>query len=271
MSLRIITSPAKKMRVIDAPPWPVREPAFLARTERLLEALRALSRDEAQRLWACSDRLADLNYERVHTMDLIAGTTAAVVAYEGIQYTHLAAEVMSEDELAWLDGHLRILSGFYGMLRPLDGVVPYRLEMQAHLAVDGTRNLYEFWADALYEALAAEGCDVIVNVASVEYARAVTPWVRPDGPRVLTCLFGVERDGRLRQPATEAKAARGTFVRWCAERGVKTLDELCDFRERGYELSVGRSSDDSLVFVRAEQNSPSCDEFAPPDANRSLV
>ena len=271
MSLRIIISPAKKMRVVDAPPWPMREPAFQARTETLLEALRALSRDEAQRLWACSDRLADLNYERVRAMDLSAGTTAAVVAYEGIQYTHLAAEVMSEDELAWLDEHLRILSGFYGMLRPLDGVVPYRLEMQAHLAVDGTRNLYEFWADALYEALAAEGCDVIVNVASVEYARAVTPWVRPNGPQLLTCLFGVERDGRLRQPATEAKAARGTFVRWCAERGVKTLDELCDFRERGYELSAERSSGDSLVFVRAEQNSPSCDKSAPPAAKRSLV
>ena len=146
--------------------------------------------------------------------------------------------------------HLRILSGFYGMLRPLDGVVPYRLEMQARLAVDGARNLYEFWEDALYETLAAEGCDAIVNVASVEYARAVTPWARPNGPQVTTCLFGVLRDGRLRQPATEAKAARGTFVRWCAERGVRTVNELRDFRECGYELSAERSSDDSLVFVR---------------------
>ena len=250
MSLRFIISPAKKMRAQDAPPWPVHEPAFLERAETLMRAVRALSRDEAQALWGCSDRLADLNYERFRTMDLSRNTTAAVVAYEGIQYTHLAPGVMSEEELAWLDEHLRILSGLYGMLRPLDGVVPYRLEMQARLAVDGARNLYEFWEDALYETLAAEGCDAIVNVASVEYARAVTPWARPNGPQVTTCLFGVLRDGRLRQPATEAKAARGTFVRWCAERGVRTVNELRDFRECGYELSAERSSDDSLVFVR---------------------
>lgn len=249
MRLRIITSPAKKMRVVDAPPWPAREPALLARAERLAEALRSLTRDEAQALWRCSDRLADLNYERVRTMDLAHGETAAVIAYEGIQYTHMAPEVMSEEELVWLDDHLRILSGLYGMLRPLDAVVPYRLEMQARLAADGARDLYGFWGDALYEALAAE-CDLIVNVASVEYARAVTPFVRGGGPQVLTCLFCILRDGRLRQPATEAKAARGTFIRWCAERGIEEPDKLRDFRERGYALDESRSADDTLVFVR---------------------
>lgn len=259
MSLRFVISPAKKMRAQDSPPWPVREPALVGRAEVLARAVRDLGRDEAQRLWACSDRLADLNYERFRTMDLGRDTTAAAVAYEGIQYTHLAAGVMDEGELAWLDEHLRILSGLYGVLRPLDGVVPYRLEMQARLAVDGARDLYGFWGGALYETLAAEGCDVIVNVASVEYARAVTPWVRPDGPQVTTCIFGVLRDGRLCQPATEAKAARGTFARWCAEQGVETIDELPDFHERGYRLSVERSSDDSLVFVRSVQNPSSCD------------
>ncbi|OUO46590.1 hypothetical protein B5F79_06620 [Olsenella sp. An285] len=249
MRLRIITSPAKKMRVVDAPPWPVREPAFLPRAQRLVEELKALTRDEAQTLWRCSDRLADLNYERVRTMDLTRGDTAAVIAYEGIQYTHMAPEVMSEGELAWLDEHLRILSGLYGVLRPLDAVVPYRLEMQARLAAGGARDLYGFWGDSLYEALAAE-CDLIVNVASVEYARAVTPFVREGGPQILTCLFGVLRDGRLRQPATEAKAARGTFIRWCAEHGVKGPDELRGFRERGYTLDEGRSDAATLVFVR---------------------
>ena len=253
MELRIITSPAKKMRVQDAPPWPARKPAFLERAQRLACALKGLSRDEAQALWGCSDRLADLNYERLREMDLRRGTTAAAIAYEGIQYTHMAPAVMSERELTWLDTHLRILSGLYGMLRPLDGVVPYRLEMQARLSVDGARDLYAFWGDTLYEALAAEGCDLIVNVASVEYARAVTPFVRPDGPQVLTCLFGVLRDGRLRQPATEAKAARGTFIRWCAERGVTEPNELRSFAERGYSLDEARSDGTTLVFVRGER------------------
>ena len=250
MSLRFVISPAKKMRVVDAPPWPMREPGFLGRTERLMCAVRALSREEVQALWACSDRLADLNYERFRTMDLRRAPTAAAIAYEGIQYAHLAPEVMSEPELAWLDEHLRILSGFYGMLRPLDGVVPYRLEMQARLAVGGARDLYGFWGSSLYDALAAEGCDLIVNVASVEYARAVTPWAREGGPQVLTCLFGTLEGGRLRQRATEAKAARGTFVRWCAERGVERVEELCAFAERGYALDPGLSDERTLVFVR---------------------
>ena len=267
MSLRFIVSPAKKMRTQDMPPWPVREPEFLDRAAELMQAVRTLSRDEAKSLWACSDRLADLNYERFQNMDLTHDTTAAVISYEGIQYTHLAAEVMSERELSWLDGHLRILSGFYGMLRPLDGVVPYRLEMQARLAVGGTRNLYEFWGDTLYESLAAEGCDTIVNVASVEYARAVTPWVRSDGPQVLTCLFGILRDGRLRQPATEAKAARGTFVRWCAERGVEGTSCLHDFSERGYALDETRSDEHTLVFVRDF----SCNTAARDERSRSIL
>ena len=250
MSLRFIISPAKKMRVQDAPPWPAREPAFLERTAELMRTVQGLSRDEAQALWTCSDRLADLNYERFRTMDLARDTTAAAIAYEGIQYTHLAPGVMSERELAWLDEHLRILSGFYGMLRPLDGVVLYRLEMQARLAVGAARDLYEFWGNTLYERLAAEGCDTIVNVASVEYARAVTPWARSDGPQVTTCIFGVMRDGRLRQPATEAKAARGTFMRWCAEHEVTNTDELASFAERGYALDPANTSSDTLVFVK---------------------
>ena len=199
-------------------------------------------------------------------MDLRSDTTAAVISYEGIQYTHLAAGVMSEDELTWLDEHLRILSGFYGILRPLDGVVPYRLEMQARLSVGDSRDLYEFWGDTLYESLATEGCDTIVNVASVEYARAVTPWVRPDGPQVLTCLFGVLRDGRLRQPATEAKAARGTFVRWCAERGVEDTSCLRDFRERDYALDEDRPDEHTLVFVR----DPSCKTAARDERSHSV-
>lgn len=250
MTLRLITSPAKKMRTIDAPPWPVRSPKFIDRAAQLMDAVRELSREEAQALWACSDRLADLNYERFAHMDLARDTTAAAVAYEGIQYTHMAPQVMDEGALAWLDEHLRILSGFYGILRPLDSVVPYRLEMQARLAVGGARNLYEFWGSDLYEFMASEGCDVIVNVASVEYARAVTPWERPDGPQVLTCLFGTAHGGKLRQPATEAKAARGTFIRWCAERGIEEASELRGFDERGYALCEGLSSERTLVFAR---------------------
>jgi cytoplasmic iron level regulating protein YaaA (DUF328/UPF0246 family) len=250
--MRLVVSPAKKMNVVDAPPYAQGVPRFIDRTRELMEAVRAMSREEAQALWRCSDKLADLNYERFRTMELDAGLTAAVMSYEGIQYQHLAAQVMDEKCLDWLQGHLRILSGFYGVLRPLDGVVPYRLEMQAKLAVGGARDLYGYWGSALLDELVADGCSVVVNLASQEYAKAVVPYAREAAVPVLTCQFCTVRasDGKLVQQATEAKAARGTFVRWCAEKDVASPDALRGFDERGYALDASRSKDDVLVFVK---------------------
>ncbi|MFR3092519.1 MAG: YaaA family protein, partial [Eggerthella lenta] len=182
--MRFIVSPAKKMNVVDdAFGW--RDlPMFADRAARLADAVRALSYDEAKALWQCSDALAELNFERFRTLDVRSGAlTPAVLAYEGIQYQNLAPQVMTMEQLDYLQEHLRILSGLYGVVRPLDGVAPYRLEMQAKLAVDGARNLYEFWGDSLSRVLAAE-TDVIVNLASVEYAKAVVPSADRCGARV---------------------------------------------------------------------------------------
>ena len=271
--MRFIVSPAKKMNVVDdAFAWHGL-PRFIDDAEQLLEALRALSYGEAKALWGCSDTLAELNFERVRTMDLRAegALTPAVVAYEGIQYQHLAPRVMDEAQLAYVQEHLRILSGFYGVLRPLDGVVPYRLEMQAKLAAGGAPDLYAFWGDRLYRALADEAdclvtlacerpaaaresraldeADIIVNLASVEYAKAVLPHAKIAGaraPRIVTCLFGtVDTQGRLKQRATAAKAARGSMVRWCAERKVQCPEDL-----RAHVYDGARSTDDCFVFVQ---------------------
>jgi cytoplasmic iron level regulating protein YaaA (DUF328/UPF0246 family) len=259
MAFRVIISPAKKMNVVEGPPNATARPALLDRALLLAHALGEMDLASSRKLWNCSDALARLNFHRTRTLeqDMQAAPeklTPAILAFEGIQYLHLAPQVMTEDELDWLVESLRVLSGLYGVLRPLDGVVPYRLEMQARLAVDGARNLYEFWDKRLFEQVASDdgGCDAIVNLASVEYARALVPHAERAGMRVVTCLFGTirERDGKLIQRATEAKAARGTMVRWCAERDVHDTDELRLFRERGYALNEARSSGDLLVFVQ---------------------
>ena len=256
MRLGFVISPAKKMNVVEGPPYPTTTPEHIERARRLHEALRGMTLEQAQDLWRCSDRLARANHARLAEADLGRDLTAAVLAYEGIQYQHLAASVLDEDGLAYLERHLRILSGLYGVLRPTDGVVPYRLEMQARLAMPAhgtqpaTRDLYAFWGDTLAASLARD-FDHVVNVASVEYAKAVAPHLARMGVPVLTCLFGSVRtsDGKLVQRATEAKAARGTFVRWCAERGVSTTDDLRAFDERGYRLDATQSDEDTLVFV----------------------
>lgn len=243
-----IVSPAKKMRVVEGPPYVTGTPELVERTAELMGYVRALSLEEAQALWSVSDALATLNYERFRDMDLARDATAACIAYEGIQYQALAPEVMSEKELAYLDRHLRILSGFYGVLKPFDGVVPYRLEMQARLVTASGGNLYEYWADTLAQTLARQDA-LIVNIASVEYAKAVVPYADKFGMRVVTCLFGRRCGDRLRQVSTAAKRARGLFVRWCAEHGVEDVSGLRDFDEGGYGLDEDLTTADRLVFV----------------------
>ncbi len=137
--MRMIISPAKKMNP-DTDSFAVEGlPQFLADTEHLKETMQSMSASDLQALWKCSDAIARLNVERPRDMDLRRNLAPAVMAYEGIQYQYMAPGVMETEPLAYLREHLRILSGFYGLLRPFDGVTPYRLEMQARLSVDGKK------------------------------------------------------------------------------------------------------------------------------------
>ena len=248
--MRIIISPAKKMHVDTDSLAPEGLPQFLPEARRLLSALRAMPGPALQALWNCNDAIAALNMERLRHMDLERDLTPAILSYEGIQYQYMAPGVFETGQFEFIQEHLRILSGLYGVVRPLDGVAPYRLEMQAKLAVDGARNLYEFWGDSLSRVLAAE-TDVIVNLASVEYAKAVVPSADRCGARVLTCLFGtVDARDRLVQRSTAAKAARGTMVRWCAENAIKEPADLQAFDALGYAFDPARSTDDCYVFVQ---------------------
>ena len=249
--MKFIVAPAKKMNVADDVFSWHDLPRFVDRAEVLMNAVKELAYDEAKRLWKTSDALTELNFERFRAMHDLRGESVplspAVFAYEGIQYQHLAPAVMETDALAYLQDNLRILSGFYGVLRPFDGVVPYRLEMQAKLAVDGANDLYGYWGARLADALADE-TDTVVNLASVEYAKAVLPHAGERGIEIATCLFGRFRDGRLVQRSTAAKAARGSMVRWCAENGISELSDVRAFDVAGYRYRADRSDRNVYVF-----------------------
>ena len=147
--MKIIISPAKKMNSdTDSLPWHDL-PVFLDKTEKLYQAMEVLPYDTLKKIWKCNDQLTQLNVERLQRMDLRKNLTPAILSYEGIQYRYMAPNVFSEEQLLYVQEHLRILSGFYGVLRPFDGVTPYRLEMQAKLAVSGCKDIYEFWGDSL--------------------------------------------------------------------------------------------------------------------------
>lgn len=246
--MRIIISPAKKM-VVDTDTVAPRDlPVFVERAEELRDWLRGLSYAELKTLWRCSDAIVRQNAERLAHMDLRRGLTPALVAYDGIQYTYMAPTVFDQDQLAWVQEHLRMLSGFYGVLRPMDGVVPYRLEMQAKAAVGGRANLYDYWGDALYREVMDES-RVLVNLASKEYSKAVERYLRP-ADRYVTCVFGELEGGRVVQKGVYAKMARGEMVRYLASVQATGPDAMREFAWSGYAYDEGRSTETTLVFVR---------------------
>lgn len=246
--MKIIISPAKKIN-IDTDSFAIKGmPTFLEDTTKLMHAIQALSREEAQHLWKCNDKLTDLNYERFQHMDLERGLTPAVMAYEGLQYQHMSPNVFTEEALTYIDKHLRILSGFYGVLKPFDGVTPYRLEMQAKLAVDGAKDLYELWGDMLYAEVMDED-RTVVNLASKEYSKCIEKYVT-DEDRFLTVDFVELIDGKLKQKGTLAKMARGEMVRYMAERGIENVEGIKEFGELGFAYVEEYSSEARYVFVK---------------------
>jgi len=248
--MKIIISPAKKINV-DTDTFEAEGlPEFLDDTRILLKRIRGFGLEEAKGLWKCNDKLARLNFERFQDMDLEKCLTPAVMAYEGIQYQYLAPRVLTGDGLSYLKDHVRILSGFYGMLRPFDGVVPYRLEMQARLQVNGCRDLYEFWGDRLYRSLVKDD-RVIVNLASKEYSQCIRRYVTSDD-RFITIAFGEMAEGKVRQKGTLAKMARGEMVRFLAQRWITDLAGLKGFRGLGFAYSDVLSDEETFVFAKDE-------------------
>ena len=248
--MRIIISPAKKMRVDTDSFAPDGLPTFLPETGRLLAALKAMDGLQLQKLWKCNDSIAALNLERLAHMDLEKNLTPALLSYEGIQYQYMAPGVFDREQLDYVKEHLRILSGFYGLLRPFDGVTPYRLETAAPLKVDGHKDLYAFWGDKLAATLAAE-TDLVVNLASKEYSKAVSPHL-PPAVSFLTCTFGEEKDGKVVEKGTMCKMARGEMVRWMAEHNVQQAEELKAFHRLGYTFSPAHSDHQHYVFLKEE-------------------
>lgn len=246
--MRIILSPAKKMNVdTDSLPWQDM-PAFLPKTEELFKALQGMSADELKKLWKCNDAIAQQNIERLRYMDLHTNLTPAILSYEGIQYQYMAPSVFTERELSYVQEHVRILSGFYGILRPFDGVTPYRLEMQAKLKAGGAKDLYAFWGDSLAKTLLKE-TDCILNLASKEYSQCISRFL-PDSVPFITCVFGEEKDGRILEKGTLCKMARGEMVRYMAENDIRQPQQLVSFDRLQYRYSPLHSDADTYVFLK---------------------
>lgn len=252
-----LLSPAKSL---DYSPPPVEvkatRPPFVDRSSALIEVLRSKSVADIRALMNLSAPLAELNVERYRQWRprfTARNSLPAVLAFDGDVYDGLDARRLAPADLQWAQDHLAILSGLYGVLRPLDRMQPYRLEMGTALATGaGCRNLYDYWGDTLALHLnrraAALATPVVVNLASQEYFRAVDR--KALLPRVVDCVFEDWSDGRFKVVGFFAKRARGAMARFAITRRIGLPEGLRAFDADGYRLAASASADDRLVFRR---------------------
>ena len=227
-------------------------PMLINQAGELKDRLKELSYGELKKLWQCNDKIAQTNYNRLQKISLNKNLTPAVLAYEGLQYQYMAPQVFDTDQWNYVRRHLIILSGFYGLLRATDGITPYRLEMQAKLQVNDTKNLYDYWKSSIYNALIAD-CSVIVNLASKEYSKIIEKYL-DDRVEIVRCTFGelvdVNGEKLVKTKATAVKMARGEMVRYMTEANVQNVEKLKLFDRLLYIYSEEYSSNDNYVFVK---------------------
>ena len=246
--MKIILSPAKKMNIDTDSLAPMGLPAFLDRTDEILAWLKHKSHEELKALWKCNDKIAEQNVKRLERMDLYNNLTPAVLAYEGIAYQYMAPAVLEDGHFAYLQEHLRILSAFYGVLKPMDGVTPYRLEMQAKATIGNTKNLYDYWGNSLYNAVRDES-GIIINLASKEYGKCIEKYLSSEDTYI-TITFCELSGAKLVTKGTYAKMARGEMVRFMAENSIEDPEEIKNFDRLGYAYRDNLSSETEYIFER---------------------
>lgn len=252
----LVISPAKSLDFTPVEGVPATAPAFPKETAALVRLARRQKRAGLRRLMGISEKLAELNADRFKAFDLKAEDAGlqAAFAFDGDVYGGLSARGLEPEGLDWAQRHLRILSGLYGVLRPLDRIQPYRLEMGVRLANPKGDSLYDFWGDKVGEALKTAAKDhadpTIVNLASQEYFGSVK--VKTLKARVVTCHFLEEKDGEAKVISFYAKRARGLMARYAIDIRAERAEQLKGFDREGYRLHPGQSTDTDWVFVRGQ-------------------
>lgn len=250
-----IVSPAKTLDFETRVNFDKSLPRFQKRAMELMEVLRKKSTNEVKKLMNISDNLAEINVERYQNFTKKKGpkhAKQAMFAFRGDVYQGLEADKFTEEDIRFAQGHFRMLSGLYGVLRPLDLIQPYRLEMGTRLEVNGSKNLYGFWggtiAEMLNKDLEAQGDNILVNLASKEYFKAVNT-DKLKG-KVVEVEFKDFKSGKYKVIAFYAKKARGMMARYMIKNKLKTITGLKGFDYGGYAFDESGSTDNLLAFKR---------------------
>lgn len=230
---------------------PLHRPMFLKEAGELLSFLRSLSDSEMAKVWKVKGALLSSSLSSLSMLSLEDIGSPAIFSYDGIQYTYMSPSSFTDSMLEYAEKNLRIISGLYGLLRPLDGVGTYRLEMESPISIPGYGDLYSYWGGKIASSL-MEDERLLVNLASAEYSKAVLPYL-PSTVTVVTPVFLDWEKGRYVSKGVYAKMERGEMVRFLAETGAETVEDIMKFSSRGYEFSRFLSDSNTLCFVRKDE------------------
>ena len=249
-----VLSPAKTLNFDKTSVTAHTEPIFLAEAQRLVNQLKKMSRNDLCQLMKVSDKISALNHERYQSWCRpfnLENSKQALLAFKGDVYTGISVDDFNQEDLDFAQQHLRMLSGLYGILKPLDLIQPYRLEMGTRLKADYHDNLYEFWGDkitaSLNDDLAAEKSPVLINLASNEYFSSVHP---PElAARIITPVFKEQKNGVYKVISFLAKKARGMMSRYIIKNRIQDVGAIRKFKAGGYQYRAEMSDDNVWVFT----------------------
>lgn len=244
--MKIIIAPAKIMK-IDRDSFPIQsKPQFLDKTRILERFLKSRSNEQLKDLWHASENVTKQSILQLENMNLDERLTPAILAFSGIQYQYMAPDLFTQPALDYIQKNLRILSGFYGMLRPFDGVCPYRLELNTKMVGFRDYSLYHFWGSDIAENLFQED-NIVIDLASKQYTRLVKPYLS-QGRQLITVDFQELKNGKWKTVGVHAKMARGEMVRCIAEKQIKNPTDLQDFNDFEFQFEPDVSTKDHYVF-----------------------
>lgn len=244
--MKVIIAPAKIMK-IDRDSFPIQsKPQFLDKTRILEKFLKSRSNEQLKDLWHASENVTKQSILQLENMNLDERLTPAILAFSGIQYQYMAPDLFTQPALDYIQKNLRILSGFYGMLRPFDGVCPYRLELNTKMVGFRDYSLYHFWGSDIAENLFQED-NIVIDLASKQYTRLVKPYLS-QGRQLITVDFQELKNGKWKTVGVHAKMARGEMVRYIAEKQIKNPTDLQDFNDFEFQFEPDVSTKDHYVF-----------------------
>lgn len=244
--MKTIISPAMKMEIKNNDFSAKTTPQFLPEAEELRDFLRTQNREQLAAIWQSSPAITQVGIEQLQALNFTDNLTPAVFSFSGIQYQYLTPDIFDQAALAFMQEHVRILSGLYGVLRPFDGVNPYRLEMKNKLPGFGDGSLYHFWGSKLADNL-FQDTDTVINLASKEYSKAIAPYLG-SGRTMITVDFQELKQGKWKTVGVHAKMARGELTKFICEQALDQPEELHDFNDFGFVFDEKNSTETHYVF-----------------------